>query len=175
MNTKNKVNELLWQGLLALMKEKEICKITVTDLVDKSLVCRASFYKNFQTIEQVIDYGLKQVFHKIFIEKQIAKNDITGFIYHTCKNFYDDREIFQLLYERGKKNKIIEIFEQGTLISLQQLDLALPKYHDHYFAGASAAVLLAWLENSFQESPEEMTAIIVQALTTYPIISVCSS
>lgn len=171
MNTKNKVNELLWQGLIEMMKEKDFCKITVKDLVEKSLVCRASFYKNFQNIEQVVDYGLNQIFHQFFVENQIQKNKIVDYIYHTCDSFYKNREIFELLYHQGMKNKIVEMFERGTLSSINQLNLELPKYHNHYFAGASTAILLAWLENSFQESPKEMTTIIVQALTTYPILS----
>ena len=45
-------------ALFELLKTKELSKITVTELIQKAGVCRASFYRNFYLTEDVIrQYG----------------------------------------------------------------------------------------------------------------------
>ena len=44
------VKDRLMQAMISLAKEKEWTKITVTDLINRAGVARASFYRNFDTI-----------------------------------------------------------------------------------------------------------------------------
>ena len=46
-------------ALFELLKTKELTQITVTELIKKAGVCRASFYRNFYLMEDVIrQYGI---------------------------------------------------------------------------------------------------------------------
>ena len=41
------------------------------------------------------------------------------------------------------------------------------KYQPYFFAGAASALIKAWIEFVFSESPEEITAVFFQSLSGY--------
>lgn len=55
------VKDRLLSALIALMQYKDWSKITVTELIKDSGVARASFYRNFKSIEELVEYGLHQM------------------------------------------------------------------------------------------------------------------
>lgn len=55
------VKEKLLTALISFSGEKDWSKVTVTELIKKSGVARASFYRNFKSIEEIIDYGIEQM------------------------------------------------------------------------------------------------------------------
>ena len=54
------VCECITQSLFRLMKRKQYHKITVTDIVREAGVSRNSFYRNFQSVEEIITQFLEQ-------------------------------------------------------------------------------------------------------------------
>lgn len=57
--------ELIWQGLRECMKEKKIGKIRIADINEKSYVSRATFYRLFDTIEDVLVYECDMIFEQL--------------------------------------------------------------------------------------------------------------
>ena len=55
-------------AMLELLKRKPFSDITVSDLVRKSGASRASFYRNYESKEQIVDEYLEEIFGRI-IEK----------------------------------------------------------------------------------------------------------
>ena len=52
---KSRVQEYITGAMIELLEKKDYTHITVQDLVDRAGVCRASFYRNYFTMDEVID------------------------------------------------------------------------------------------------------------------------
>ena len=58
------VKDRLFSALVDFAGEKDWSKVKVTELIEKSGVARASFYRNFKSVEEIIGYGI----HKLSLE-----------------------------------------------------------------------------------------------------------
>lgn len=53
--------EYVTQALFSLLEKKEMKDITVCELVEKAGICRATFYRNYLDMYQVIDEQMMQI------------------------------------------------------------------------------------------------------------------
>lgn len=65
---KKPVRDMIKDALVALMSEKSYMDVTVTDIVNKAGVARASFYRNYQSIADVMDDIVDGIFSEIMTE-----------------------------------------------------------------------------------------------------------
>ena len=56
-----RVKDRLFSALVEFAGHKDWSKLTVTELIAQSGVARASFYRNFKSVEDLIDYGIEQM------------------------------------------------------------------------------------------------------------------
>ena len=56
--------DLLYQGLLACLKEKPLAEVTVTDLQRASGVARSTFYRSFDDVSDVLAWQCDLGFHE---------------------------------------------------------------------------------------------------------------
>ena len=54
------VKDRLLAALIDFAERKDWSKVTVTELVEQAGVARASFYRNFSSVEDLVDYGIRQ-------------------------------------------------------------------------------------------------------------------
>ena len=102
------VCECITQSLFRLMKRKPYNKITVTDLVHEAGVSRNSFYRNYQSTEEII---------RQFLEERTSKW-WNGFIIYPARyphvisemfhHFLDMKEEINLLYHAGLSHLLME-------------------------------------------------------------------
>ena len=53
-----RVKKRIAEGLFALLRKKDFSEITVTDIVREADVARASYYRNFDSKEQIIEAAM---------------------------------------------------------------------------------------------------------------------
>lgn len=53
-----RVKDRLLSALIEFSGYNDWSKLTITELIEKSGVARASFYRNFKSVEEIIDYGI---------------------------------------------------------------------------------------------------------------------
>ena len=61
------VNEIV-KTTLVLLQEKLINEISVSEIIQKSLVARSTFYRNFSSVLDVLSYHLKNILKEEFGE-----------------------------------------------------------------------------------------------------------
>ena len=62
---------------------------------------------------------------------------------------------------------ISEFFYNVTYKSIINLNVLNNRYQPYFFAGASSFVILAWMKNNFEETPEAMTKMFIKSLKGY--------
>lgn len=151
-------------ALFELLKTKELSKITVTELIRKAGVCRASFYRNFYLTEDVIrQYGIA-LYAEINQRIPLNLNGIYEHILAVNTYLFSEREHLMLIERRGLYYLLEEPILQQCMYQLQRLDAWNNRYQAEFYAGATSQLLRAWVRNDCAESPDEITRIIYTLL-----------
>lgn len=164
---KGKVVEYITDAMFELLGKKDYTRITVQDLVNKAGVCRASFYRNYFTMDEVIDRFLDGLFAEAYPREAMSSTNVEECILHFFTTALKYRRQLQLLLRRGLLDRVNIAFYHQTLEQIRHLHVLNNRYQPYFFSGASAAMLCAWVENNFAESPREMTHIFMESLQGY--------
>lgn len=156
-------------ALFELLKTKELPKITVTELIKKAGVCRASFYRNFYLTEDVIRQYGADMYAQINRTIPLTLGSIYEHILAVNTYLYTQRERLSLIEKRGLYHLMEDPIMEQCVYQLQRLGVWSNHYQAEFYAGAVTHMLRVWARRSFAESPEEITRIIYSLLNHEPM------
>ena len=156
-------------ALFELLKTRELPKITVTELIKKAGVCRASFYRNFYLTEDVIRQYGSDMYAQINRTIPLNPGGIYEHILAVNTYLYTQRERLTLIEKRGLYHLLEEPIMEQCIYQLQRLGIWSNHYQAEFYAGASTHMLRVWARRNFAESPEEITRITYSLLNREPM------
>lgn len=163
LRVKNQITE----SLFTLLRQKPFSEITVSDIVKEAKVARASYYRNFENKEQIIEAAMDRLRDELM-------NDI---------KYDDDEQIFNkgnakvgfekaLTYCLVRKADLLALYHNGFGSLIQQtfnryiMEFAgnmptssLDRYKLYFISGAVTNVLIEWLNEGAKEPPKEIAAL----------------
>ena len=152
-NDEMKAKDYIIEALLHLMSKRNYSNITITNIAKKAGVNRVTFYRNFNTKDDVIKEYLKicdDKFNKI-------KNSNDSGIYQMLKYFETNKSIISLLYKSNCSHLLTEhILSTWNYDKSDSNLIAYTKSAWAYFMFGWAN---EWYLRGMQETPEEMVAI----------------
>jgi AcrR family transcriptional regulator len=154
-------------AMLELLKRKPFSDITVSDLVRKSGASRASFYRNYESKEQIVDEYLEEIFGRIIEKYPISAANIREQVPRIFSEIYEWREDLEVLKNAGLLDQMDHLILRDTIGEIQKNQVLHNKYQPYFFAGAASALIKAWVEFGFTETPEEITDIFFRSLSGY--------
>lgn len=153
--------------LFRLMKEKDYRTIRISELVKTAGVCRASFYRNYLTLEDIVDEYYKTTFDDIYAKYPMEEHNIQTVVNQVFCEIKAKQQEFSLLNKQGLLNRMDKYLYEGTLSQINHLNVLNNRYQPHFFAGASSSLIKAWITYGFEESEEEMAQIFFRSLKGY--------
>lgn len=156
-------------ALFELLKAKELPQITVTELIQKAGVCRASFYRNFYLTEDVIRQYGTAMYDEINRQIPLSRTGIYEHILAVSTDLYSRRERLGLIEQRGLFYLLEESILRQCVYQIQRLDSWQNRYQAEFYAGAVTQLLRVWIRNDFEESPDEISRIIYTLLSHQPV------
>lgn len=153
------VKDRLFQALIDFAGSKDWSKLTVTELIEKSGVARASFYRNFKSVEELIDYGIRQMAQKYHEGKPSPAEDFHSRELMLYKfRFYKEYAGLVLAFHHARMDTtLLDIITDCEIDACGDMPAnSIARYEIYYFAGAFYNMMLCWLESGMKESPEEM-------------------
>ena len=161
----------IYDSLIETMDEKEFSKITIKEVVNKAEVGRATFYRNFDYLEDVFRFELNKKFEELYqyLKKYYKSKPtyfLSFFITPFLKFWYLDSNIIEILMKTEKINLLHEYFEDLLKRGINEYDGAEPIIIDHlgYFlavrSGIAINILLEWIKNEKTEPPEKLIEIV---------------
>ena len=146
-------------AMLELMREKPLKKITVTEVTAKAGVGRVSYFRHFDSKEDVLAYKHMRMWEQWATQQGITtwhtaskENLRPFFLFH-----YENRDTILLLRQNGMQDVITITGYHIILDTLGQSDA--DRYRSRFFACGFAGMLEAWFDNDFQPSIDEMMKI----------------
>lgn len=165
-----RVKKQITEGLFSLLRKKAFSEITVTDIVNESKVARASYYRNFQNKEEIIEAYMDSL-------RDVLMQDI---------NYDDDEKIFNsenakigfenaLTYFLIEKADLLALYNNGFGTLIQKtfnryiIEFAgnmafdsIERYKLYFISGAVFNVLMEWLNTGAKEPPREIASTCVK-------------
>ncbi len=159
--------EAIYEALVTLMAQKEFDKIKVSEIVEQAQIGRATFYRNFDTQEDVLRWRCDQIADKLipyitsFTRSQPNTSRIT-YLKPILRFFYLDSTIIELLIEAGRIDilqvVVQEWLERSSLKAIALLDVP-ETYLNYWVALRSAAmvsILVQWVKEGKQHAPDDL-------------------
>ena len=155
------------EALLELLKRKPFPQISISDLVKKSGASRASFYRNYTCKEEIVEEYLADIFCNIFEKHPLDAHNMRNEVLQILSDIYSAREKLSILGKAGLLDSIDHFLYQETLAAIHKLGVWNNRYQPHFFAGATSAMIKAWIKYGFEEAPEQMREIFFRSLSGY--------
>ena len=154
-----RVKDRLFYALIEFAGQKDWSKLTVTELIEKSGVARASFYRNFKSVNELVDYGIQRMaqrYHEGRPHQGEALHSRQAMVYQF--RFYQENAGLVLAFHRAKMAvTLLDIITDCEIEARGDMPAdSISKYELYYYAGAFYNMMLCWLEAGTKESPEAM-------------------
>lgn len=150
------VKDSITQALLKLLQTKMLDKISITEITNKAGVGRVSFYRNFESKEDI----LKKYTDKItdeFVKTQPFKYDSQKFkdyIIILFNHLNNHKEYCLLL---SKNNLLYLIKDTFDKYFLKKAANKNEQFNQMFISGGLFNIFQFWLDNGFKESPQELS------------------
>ena len=165
------------EALFTLMETERFSSISVLQIVEEAGVARMSYYRNFESKEQVIEAYVDRLHSELIAQSEKSAADAQG-----ADGLLDEKTLvhgFKHSLERMRveKRKILALINAGFATTLQRMmdgyleerlgDMparSIERYELYFASGALLNVLVNWLEQGAKESPEDMAVFCAKLL-----------
>ncbi|MHB9996429.1 TetR/AcrR family transcriptional regulator [Bacillus spizizenii] len=162
-----------------MLQEKEINKITVSDLSKKADIGRGTFYLHYKDVFDLYEQIEDEIFEQLgsIYDASFPSEDplnILTFIEKTTEYIYQNVEIFTLLSKPKMNvlsiNKLKEFFKTKMIEELSMLRQSAKsiteteKFETTFIVSGVAGVIEEWIKNGMVQTPSSISGIIQQLL-----------
>lgn len=168
-----RVKNQITEGLFSLLRKKSFSEITVTDIVREAKVARASYYRNFQNKEEIIEAAMDILRDELMKDIQYdddehifnQENARAGFEKALTSCLIRKADLLTL-YHNGFGSLIQQTFNRYIMEFAGNMSVnSIDRYKLYFISGAVTNVLIEWLDEGAKEPPREIAALCVGYFT----------
>ena len=168
-----RVKNQITEGLFSLLRKKSFSEITVTDIVREAKVARASYYRNFQNKEEIIEAAMDILRDELMKDIQYdddehifnQENARAGFEKALTSCLIRKADLLTL-YHNGFGSLIQQTFNRYIMEFAGNMSVnSIDRYKLYFISGAVTNVLIEWLDEGAKEPPREIAALCIGYFT----------
>ena len=166
-NESYSVKHEIIDAVMQLMTEKNYMDITVTDIVKKAGVARASFYRNFNSINDLIDVIVDEISDELIgdIFPTLYSSDERKWREFLFNHFYRFTRKQQQMGKIHPQNLNVLFARMDNKIQQKESNFPAETIRDKYIAigtvGLINSITKKWMDSGAKETPEEMIDFIM--------------
>lgn len=166
--------ERIGNGLLECLKNKSFSEVTVTDVQKASSVGRATFYRLFDNISDVLPYLCDNVFEEVGQEyAKMKTHEPTETTLKYIQKWMDNKVLLKAVVDCNRTDFLYnthlkylgaskEFFFPDADIGAEQMTYLMST-----MTACTSACLTAWLKNGAKESAEELRSRLQECFTVF--------
>lgn len=165
-----RVKKSIEDAFFTLLKEKKFSEISITDLVTESGVARTSYYRNFDSKEDIIKEYIRRLRTEIDLALEYSartfgdKLNLQTLTVHVSY-YLKEKHNLLLLYNNGFGSLMLDETNRYIEESLGDMPYSsLERYSLYFTSGAIFNTMIQWLKTGAKETPCEMAQIIMELL-----------
>lgn len=169
---------LIKKAVAKLIHEKELSKITVSDVIREADISRGTFYAHFPDIQSVFEQIETEEVKKLVNLVNRAQSedtdiqDTNSFLSVIFNHLYSDFEYYKMLMQSCFLNnylcRIIDIYYEETLNKLLSRDSTKDEAEANLFMTYTTAgakdVIIGWLQGRIKGTPDELAKRLARML-----------
>lgn len=169
-----RTRRLLWEALLAELAGRPFEEISVTDICERAMVHRTTFYKHYEDKYALLEQGMRRMIEELAPRAEHLPPSAYSierpppYFVHVFEHAARRQQFYRLMV-CGEGNAQFQklVRDQIIAVALARLTSASPRdrqtltMHAHYMAGAVLGLLAWWLENDMPLAPREMAAYLM--------------
>lgn len=164
---KHFTKQFIEDALFELLKTKPIQNVTITELVQRAGVSKASFYRNFLDINSVINEYLNKVFGNLYEICPINPANIELSIKVVLDHIYQHKDRLLILRKNNLLSNMDSFLFDCTLEEITRNKVLDNKYQPYFFTGATVGFISSWIKYDFSDSSDVMAKYFVRSLNGY--------
>ena len=149
------VDAYITEALLSLLEKKEYKDISITEICKKAGVTRMSFYRNFESKEDILFKKVRNVTDSFVKESDISyKSDtVSSYFVKLFTHMQQQKELCAALNKAGLIYMVKDEFDRVFLNTYKN---DYDEYKSLFLAGGIYNVFLFWLINDCRDDPETL-------------------
>ena len=155
--SKKKIEKIFVQ----LLQEKELNKISVTEICEKANINRSTFYANYLDVYDLADKVAEELEHEVFSlyqDERMNKYNSNNFL--KLFKHIKENQIFYRTYFKLNKDQNFIVREYDNNLAKNFFNDQFIDYHMEFFKAGLNAIIKKWLNNGCKESSEEIELIL---------------
>ena len=153
------VLEHITSSVLKLLREKPLQEISISEIVNEAAVGRTSFYRNFETKEDVIKRYISCLIEQWDQEYKSTGKDSNPELYGSLfKHLKDNADFYLLLKERNLMYLFLDVFMEKN--GPKPEDVNMWAYTKSFIAYGTYGWIEEWINRGMQESAETMADLL---------------
>jgi AcrR family transcriptional regulator len=163
---------LMYAGLMACLREKPLAKVTVTDVTKASTVGRATFYRSFDEVVDILSWRCDKEFERAlngFVASNPTLEKEDELLIYVLRHWMSRPQVLEALIKADRLDVIFNAFVRNAHIVVDYLktrgiDMGTDDFE--YFisvrAGFFIGIIRAWIKCGKTQSPEEVARIVAE-------------
>lgn len=174
-----KTREAIFTAFTELLSEKNFKQITVSDIIDRADIGRATFYAHFETKDFLLKALCEELFFHIFDSSSESDcehrhifncNAPDSVFKHLFEHLYkNDNQILELLSSENNelflkyfKINLLQLVEsQLNTFNGQKASILPQDFYINHIAATFVETTRWWIENKMEQSPQEITELFL--------------
>lgn len=158
--------EMLGGALLELLLTMPYNQITVTDLCDKAAMARKTFYRNFETKDDIIIFIADTVLYPFAESMDLFKLSLRTIFLNLFKLLSEHKSYLRIFYKNNLfhlvGSRIVAFFEDENMykhMRLEAMPTTLYKYIPAQITATLISIVETWVEDDFIDSEEDLSKL----------------
>lgn len=160
---------LIKKAVAKLIHEKEMTKITVSDIIREADISRGTFYAHFSDVDAVISQIEAEEFKNLmeYVDRFGFENittNVSEFIMRICEYLSRDKEYYRMLTQSNILNNFIwrllnayyERLLENVLMNSSIKDKDEANLYLIYITSGAKTAILSWLNDEIKGTPEQI-------------------
>ncbi|MBP3892392.1 MAG: TetR/AcrR family transcriptional regulator [Solobacterium sp.] len=168
MNNEQKntyVKKQITATLIDLLKKKSLSEISISELTDKAGIGRVSFYRNYQSKEDILKEESNRLIKEWGNLYESNPESAPETLFPSLFDFYrEHREFYTTLYNAGMSSIMMETIVGTIQITPDMKNLEA--YIKSFWAYGIYGWLLEWIKRGMPESGKELSFLFSMAHKT---------
>lgn len=162
MKRENLTRKYIFESFYSILTKKHYDSITVSDICARAGISRMSFYRNFESKENLLFKSIEEIAKNIKIKidslEQVNQYFLIKAFFEAFQKYtsviasFENSQVYNSLLSIA--NEQIKIKFQGDFINKTS------KYIPIFYLSAIGATVLEWLKTGANENPDEMSRLL---------------
>ena len=165
---------LICEGLNQCLKEKTFSKITITDVQQASTVGRATFYRNFDSLADVLTYQCDLVFEQLFeIHEKKQTQSVDELMFFFIDSWMKQNILLEAIVSSNRTDILYDVYRSKTDKFKKQLSINIvmsEEQLDFLVAIATsclAGILIVWIQHGKKESAKQLLKVVKNSIKIF--------